>query len=287
MSVSVVIYGDETRRRSVAICQAMFQGIRAVGDKVDYLRDIAYVQPDADVAVFYGMSGNLRRIFEDYQAVGRIAVYIDLGYWSRRAPGGRKTRYNGYHKFSINARHPTAYFRNRQHDGGRLAVHGIAIQPWRSAGGHILIAGMGTKASKFEGFPYEEWERSAIDRIRAMTDRPIVYRPKPNCKQAKPIAGTIYSPPEQPIEAVLSNCHAVVTHHSNVAVDGLVAGVPCFCWEGVATPLALQSLAQIESPVTHDGREQWAADIAWTQWNLAEMADGSAWRYLRDEGLVP
>lgn len=284
MSAEVIVYGDETRRRSSTICEAMVRGIGRLGDKVEYRRELLYRKPEAEVAVFYGMSGNLHRIFDEYRAAGLTAVYIDLGYWSRRAIGAR---YTGYHKFSVNDRHPTAYFQKRKHDPARLAVHNVIVGPWRSEGKHVLVAGMGVKASEFEGFRHEEWERTAIGQIKAVTDRPIVYRPKPSCRQARPIDGTIYSPPTEGLDAVLADCHAVVTHHSNVAVDALLAGIPAFCSEGVAAPMSLRDVRRIEAPVMPVGREQWAADIAWTQWNLAEMTDGSAWRYLKDEGLVP
>lgn len=284
MSAAVVIYGDETKRRSTAVCNAMLQGVTAVGDSVEYRREVFYRGPDADVAVFYGMSGNLRRVFDDYRAAGLVAVYVDLGYWGRRGSG---SRYTGFHKVSVNARHPTAYFQRRRHDGSRAAVHNVTLRPWRDAGKHIVLAGMGQKASEFEGYRYEDWERRTLKALQAVTDRPIVFRPKPNCRVAQPIEGTIFSPPTQSIESALVGCHAVVTHHSNVGVDAIVAGVPVFCEEGVATPLALRDLGLIERPITPESREQWVADIAWTQWCLAEMADGAAWRYLKDEGLVP
>lgn len=133
----------------------------------------------------------------------------------------------------------------------------------------------------------EEWERNAVAALRKVTDRKIVYRPKPSWTGAKPIEGTSFSPRSESLNDVLRDCHAVVTHHSNTAVDALVAGVPVFCLEGVASPLALDDLASIENPVTPDGREQWAADVAWTQFSVKEMQCGLAWRHLKDEGVVP
>lgn len=77
-----------------------------------------------------------------------------------------------------------------------------------------------------------------------------------------------------------------MTHHSNVAVDGLVAGVPCFVWGGVASTMGLQELAAIEAPWLPEGREQWVNDITYCQWSIAEMSAGVPWRYMRSRGLV-
>jgi len=82
-------------------------------------------------------------------------------------------------------------------------------------------------------------------------------------------------------------CHAVVTHHSNIAIDALVNGVPAFCWSGAATCMSLQDLAQIEKPLRPPAREQWLANIAWCQWTVGEMASGAMWRQLKLDGMVP
>lgn len=236
-------------------------------------------------AVFYGLEGNMPLIFRTFaNDLQRRAIYVDLGYWGRREGG----RFTGYHKVVVNGRHPTAYFRRPQHGRGRI-VHfrDLLAHPWDFSGHHILLAGMGDKGALAEGFQPEEWERQAIDIIRGATDRPIIYRPKPSWKKAKPIAGcqTVDSK-ERAVELDLRNCWAVVTHHSNVAVDGLVAGVPSFCWAGVAAPFSGQRLERIERPEYPDGRDAWMADLAYTQWTPDEMASGACWAHLRAEGLV-
>jgi len=260
----------------------MLEGARKLGIRVDYKRSLEYRgKPEHDAAIFYGFSDGLRRIFDDYRKTTRRAVYVDLGYWGRR----KRTRHDGYHKIAINDRHPTAYFQLRKHPGDRFHQFDIPIRPWRKKSRHVLVAGMSAKAAAAEGFGAEEWERRAIARLRELTDRPIVYRPKPNWPHASLIAGSALQR-GVPIEEALNNCHAVVTHHSNVAVDGLLAGIPCICEAGVASVLGSRSLEDIENPPMPDGREQWAADLAYTQWNMDEMRAGRAWRYLLDEELI-
>lgn len=279
MSV-VDIFQIDLHTRSKLICDAMFCGLRAAGEKPTIRRQAEYKAPTSRIAVFYGLEGNLPKIFADYASIG-TAVYVDLGYWGRHQGG----RWKGYHKVAVNSRHPTEYFRRRPHSDARAARLQIRPKPWRD-GKHILLAGMGAKGANAEGLHPEQWERDAIAELRKHTGREIVYRPKPSWTDAKPIHGTIFSPRSQDISAVLTNCHAVVTHHSNAAVDALVDGVPAFCWHGVAAPMAAQDLSLIETPLRPLDRESWVADIAYTQWTVDEITRGLAWRHLRSEGLI-
>ena len=282
MAIDVAVYEIMNNGRSRVVCDAMSVGIKKLGDRpVRYSGD-HYKGPAANVAVFYGYTQQLRRTMSDYRKLGG-AVYIDLGYWGRH-DGGRRA---GYHKISLNARHPTEYFMRRPQPRDRFEKFKIEIKPWQRDGEHILVAGMSAKGAEAEGFDPEQWEKETIAALKKFTNRRIVYRPKPNWKHARPLAGTDYSPPKQSPEQALVNCHAVVSHHSNVLIDGLISGVPGFCSVGVAVPVTLRDLSRIDDPIRPENREQWAADVAYCQWSVAEMAMGLPWRHLKHEGLIP
>lgn len=278
--VKVVLYEQRSHVRSRMICDAMQLGISRQGDFVFRTFEDQFKDVGDEWAVFYGLDGNLKTIFEQYSKIGR-AVYVDLGYWGRLTGG----KLAGYHKIVLNGRHPEGYYR-RNSPADRFAVHGVEVKPWRETGGHILVAGMGDKAARFEGFAPEAWERNVIEQLQRLTHRRIVYRPKPSWKEARPIQGVDYSEPRVPFENALKGAWAVVTHHSNVAVDAILAGIPAFCWKGVAREMSSQDIGQIERPIYPDNREQWAADIAYTQWSVVEIAQGLPWAYFRREGLV-
>lgn len=282
--MKVAIYQIREHHRSQIICDAMAKGITRCGDQVLRRWEERYATPEADVAVFYGLEGNLPRIFEDHKLQPHAAVYVDLGYWGRRQGG----RWAGWHKVVVNARHPTSYYQARRHDASRAAALNVVPQPWKN-GRHVLIAGMGDKGARAEGFEPEQWERAAIAQLRQHTDRAIVYRPKPSWKTARAIEGVGYSPRTQDVAEIMRGCHAVVTHHSNVAVDGIVGGIPAFVWYGVGSTLGSQDLESIESPrcPTDAERAQWICDIAWCQWSIEEMSRGLPWRHLKEEGLIP
>lgn len=282
MALDVVLFQIPGHPRSKAVTCAMLEGILKVGDRAKIRSSLTYRQPDGDVGVFYGLAGNLARALAEYPAAGRKAVYVDLGFWGRKDGG----RFSGYHKLSVNGRHPTAYFQQRKHAPDRARAFGLRAEVWQRGGSHILLAGMGPKGSRAEGFSPMAWEARAVQAIRAVSDRPIVYRAKPNWEGAPPLAGAIMAPKGQDLLEALKGCHAVVAHHSNAAVEGLVLGHPAFVVEGIALPMGASDLSTIEAPRYPVGRPQWLADAAYSQWSIAEMASGAAWRHLKDEGLI-
>lgn len=278
----IAVFFAPGNHRSQVIAKAMAEGIRACGDEPVIKTSTSYRgMPPTQVAIFYGLALGLARVKSDYERSGRTAVYCDLGYWTRRI----SSRHDGYHKVAVNDRHPTAYMMGKAHGPERFQRHGITIQPWREEGRHILVAGMSGKAAIAEQLRPNQWEEQTIARLRHLTKRPIIYRPKPSWKGAKRIPGVPFEP-EMRLSDALKDCHAVVTHHSNVAVDALLAGVPVFCEKGAASLLSGLDLTGIERPRMPTGREQWAANLAWCQWSVAEMAEGLAYRYLIDDGLI-
>jgi hypothetical protein len=279
--IDVAVYQLPSHRRSRVIVDAMLKGIAFAGDRPRRIMETHYSGVEAPVGVLYGLEGQAPRIFRDYSAQ-KTMVFVDLGYWGRREGG----RWTGYHKVVVNGRHPTSYFQRRSHPGDRAARLGVRIEPWRPRGSHVLVCGMSDKGAQACGFAPEQWERATIAKLSQVTDRPLVYRPKPSWYGARPLPGTDYSPREQTFEEALQGAWCVVSHHSNCNVDALVAGVPSFCVDGIAAPLSESDLTKIETPCRPEGREQWVADIAYTQWTVDEIARGLPWRHLKDEGLL-
>lgn len=267
------------------------EGVRAAGDKVKVVDSRDYREPFSDVLLFYGFDGSrntaVYKAYRDYLRDGKRTVYVDLGYFRKRSTLGR---YRDYHRFSIDGRHPTAYFQRVRHKSDRFNSFGINLSDRKLGGDYILLCGMSQKCAEFEGFTFLEWEKDAVRRIRQVTDRPILYRPKPNkFNRYQKLEGTVFAPPEKDITQALRGAWATVSHHSNAGIDGICAGIPAFVSEGVCAATGSTDLAQIENPPfpSPEERKQWLADIAYCQWNGDEMRDGSAWRHLKNEGLVP
>ena len=282
----VAIWSLSGKDRSQKIATALGLGASAAGYKALIRMDNYYRQPIGDIAAFYGYQKSFPRIMAEYIAAGKTVVFVDLGYWGRRLGG----RYKGYHKVTINGRNPDKYLMKRNRDANRITLLGIKALPWRSDGNFIIVAGMSDKSANSYGLKPEEWERWAVAELQKHTIRPIIYRPKPSWLAAKPIPGSHFQPAQKSSDATaktFAGCHAVVTHHSNIAIDALVNGVPSFCWDGAATCMSLQDLSKIEKPLRPPARDQWLANIAWCQWSVPEIASGAMWRSLKMDKFIP
>ena len=231
-----------------------------------------------------------RADFDAWRAAGKHFLYVDLGYWGRRAFRGD---YSGIHKVVLDARHATGYFR-RGRPADRLAGAPV-IKPWRestSPGGHVVLAGLSAKGAHSCGLAPYEWERRTIAALRRVTARPILYRPKPSWAEARPIPGgerdgVGFSPASEPLEAALEGAHALVTCHSNAALDALCAGIPVCAEEGLASVMATP-LEEIETPQrpAEGAREQLLADISYTHFARAEIVSGAMLRQFLEDGLI-
>lgn len=158
-----------------------------------------------------------------------------------------------------------------RHTPERLIKMGIKLDPWCKKGTHVLICLHGEKFGRPWGFSIAEWHETIVQRVRAVTDRPIVVREK-LMKQPVPLAHQ------------LRNAWCVVTHSSTAAVHAVLAGVPVFCEPTcAAAPVGCTDFSQIENPIRPD-RTPWLAELAWRQWSHAEMRSGMAWAYLNGSG---
>jgi hypothetical protein len=74
------------------------------------------------------------------------------------------------------------------------------------------------------------------------------------------------------IEQLLCGASLIVCRHSNVAIDGAIAGVPFECEDGAAAWLKPQ-------PYTRENRLRFLCRLSWWQWRPDEA--GEAWAFIR------
>lgn len=271
--MKVACYTADLSRRSEHVAKAMRDGFVRHGIDVAIYKSFDMVR--GDVAVAYGWSH--QSVFSAYRERGLHFIYIDLGFWLRKP---RNASLDGYHKVSLDDWCPTAKMR-RGCPADRFNALGVKVSQ-QSSGDHILIAGMSEKASIHHGLLPSEWEKQAVATLQSVTGRRLVYRPKPSWRGAVELAGADFSTKET-IEEDLVGCHALVTHHSNAAVDAIVAGVPVYCQKSVGSLLSTSDLATIEHPYRPADAErmQFLHDVAYVQYTPAEMRSGLVWDQLR------
>jgi hypothetical protein len=282
MSTRVAVYTVLGRLRSRLVAEAVALGLSNKGVDHRMFYDQDYFGPVADIAVFYGYEGTTPRIMHEYIAEGKTVVFIDLGYFERQKGG----RYRGYHKVAINSRHPTAYIEKMMGLGLPKRRQDIPeIQPWKKNGENILVTGMSARAAEAIGYDPGEWEADIIREIKfAYPHLNIIYRSKPTWIEARPLKYAQFEHGASgSIRRSLENAKVLVTRHSNTAVDALVHGIPIYCEEGVAYPLAIHSINQLENPIYPDNREQWLNALAWCQFEMSEIESGLMWDFLTQQ----
>lgn len=124
-----------------------------------------------------------------------------------------------------------------------------------------------------------------VDSIRGVTDRPIIYRPRPSHNAAVQLQGATLS--TGPLADDLARSAVVVTHGGNIAWDAAQAGVPLFCINefSFAAPIAELDWICLGMPrgVSKERVEKWAANVAYCQYTISEFASGLGWAHIKSE----
>jgi len=261
----VVCLTNPAQRRYHWVSEAMIEGIGRCGDRP--YRHSVNSSPlhGMDVAVCYGWK---RRA--SYLGYPKF-VYADIGHWNRET----------HYRLAVGAWSPESYVRAGL-PSTRLASLGVNIQPVKRGGNTIIVAGSTMKSCITHGTVFQQWETEVCERLKDCGKR-VLYRPKPNDPFNKQIRGVEYD--LKPIEESLAKASALVTHHSNAAIEALTYGIPVHCETGAAAAFSVP-LSEIATAEMPEGREQFLADVAWLNWSLDEMRSGEAWMHLKDRGLV-
>lgn len=228
---------------------------------------------ECDLACMVGVKS--KRLYEACKAAGQHVLMHDKGYVRHRHGGAWE-----YWRVSLDAHHPTQTTLMRaKMPSDRFERLGLELKPWRRRGMHVLFIGSSEKYHDFYDLPHPtRYAKSVIAQIAAVTDRPIIYRPKPSWRAAVPVKGSFYSDSKQPLQEVLTNAYCIVTHGSNACFEATLAGVPSIILgDAIAAPIAATSLDQI-NVLPMGKRLQWLYNLSYHQWTEAEMASGEAWQ---------
>jgi hypothetical protein len=252
---AVTGYAGPGKAKARVVCQAFVDG--AGGGRV-------YQPPTRSLAAggaaFFGVTEATQHLWNQARRQGRDWFYLDNAYFD--AARGRMLRATR-NAVQASGREPP--------DWGRWAALDIRIQPWRRQGRHVLLIAQSQTHMQFVAGQRASWWRDALELLRRHTDREIVVRGWRSDKRA--LAATLAE--------ALRDCWALVTWSSAAANEALVAGVPVFAaGPCAASPMALDDLTRIETPIYPEGRAVWGAALAGRQWTLDEMRSGLAWHTL-------
>lgn len=253
------------KKFKLALFERIAEHVRKLGGTVvrhDYARLVSVVP---DLIPVVGCSPPFARAIQEWRAEGVRWIYWDRGYLRRVfatwLPRGSDMGIpGGYYRWQLGSFQMNRV-RDVPADRWRFLKLDGAVKPWRADGRHIVIADTLPDYWDVRALP-RGWSQQCADQLRRYTNRPIVVRDKESKK---------------PLGEELENAHALVTHGSIAAVESVVMGCPVFVDHTSAAALVgLTDLRMIESPIYPD-RERWLHSLAYSQYNEAELCDGTLW----------
>ena len=160
----------------------------------------------------------------------------------------------------------------------------MAIRDWRRSGRSILVAVPDDKACQFYDTTVDAWLDSTMRQLAGATDRPIVIRQRVSDPDARTRdSSTSFA------AALEQDVFAVVTFNSVAATESVLASIPVFVTapSNAALPVANTDLSKIDRPwyPDRDLVYAWACHLAYGQFHIDEMADGTAQRILDETPL--
>ena len=223
-----------------------------------------------------------------------------------RRNGYRGDNNGWYYRLGWNHFLRSGVFNNANSDSVRweqIKQHqGLDFLPWRNCGDYILIvlqkSGDATLNTMYEKYStYDAWLLETITNIRKYTSEPIVVRPhfgtsKSVYKTAIHQSGVSVSGVWKDRDTIfeggaslqqdLDSARIVVGYNSNALVESVCDGIPTVALDqdAVTYPVSI-NLQDINTPNLTIDRTQWAWDLSYCCWTLAEIRSGIAWQHLK------
>ena len=207
----------------------------------------------------------------------RDFYFVDTGYLGNQRSRENANGWKYYHRIvKNNIQHDSEIIDRPSDRFDRLNLH---VGKWKKGGKNILIAKPDEKPMKFYGLDLDQWLEETITEIKKHTDRPIVVRERVKSRTERVVNKSLK-------EALGENVFALVTFNSNAATEAIMYGYPAFTMSPVhaAKPVTLQDLSKIETPYypEEDKVRAWLNHLAYGQFHVNELKDGSAWRIINE-----
>ena len=273
------------------------RGVAAVGDQVLMIDDHRVVP--ADVAVLQGWIGmktaphlELRRqVIKHQRQNGAHTLVIDSNLLGFLAPQD----FNRYLRYSLDGIFPTTgYYFDCDIDHGLwpMICHDYAFteREWSQSGVYVLVCLQRDGGWSMDGLGVVDWLRRIIPQIQMYTTRPIMIRSHPGSQRTVPLVREAFPHiqiSDRPdIRQDLDRAWCTVTYNSSPGVASVLWGVPTFVTDPTpqrsqAWPWANTDLAQLETPQRPE-RQDFYNRLSQCHWRTSDLAQGRAWRFMRD-----
>jgi hypothetical protein len=216
------------------------------------------------------------KIMHRCRADRRDFYYMDTGYFGNNISDRNPYGWKLWHRIVKNDLQHGDIVRRPATRWRRL---GIDLQP-RRQGRSIIVAAPDEKPCRFYGIDRDTWIKDTVARLQELTDRPVILRERSVSRKDRIKL--------DPLDQVLANgVHALVTYNSNAATESIIQGVPAFVLapSHAARPVANTDLQHIDDPWWPDDslRKAWVNHLAYGQFHVDELRDGTAYRILNED----
>ena len=264
MKFNVVIHVFDVMSHQVRWGKAFVAGLARHGIGARLVHGFDPV--DCDLAVFWGHNSSKQVIIAAQKEKGCHYLVMERGYFADRFEW-TSLGYNG-----LNGQ---ADFCNADSPPDRWTPHEHLMSPWNPGEDYVLLIGQHPKDNSCSHVNIQKWYVETVMKTRALQDLPVVFRHHPEYENPSIPCGI------EIVNGDLGDClkraALVITLSSTVGVDALLAGIPVYA----ADPISMVYSESAYSILMEPDRQQWAYDLAYTQWAEQEIRSGAAWTHLR------
>jgi hypothetical protein len=284
------------------IVTSLIRGFASIGaDLIDI--DDADNYPNCDIVICWGVPkiknewlirNWQHKVFKTQYRRKQFVLTLDSGFIHRKKYDSyacftekemSEQRSSPYYSLILNGLNNRGKYVSKNMPPDRWEKLQVQLKPWNLEGKRVLYCAQVPRDSavqhieKSTNLTLKEIDAYIFNLISAKSEKEVFFRPHPS----NDISAMI--PPEnvsknhhKKLEEDLNdNCGLVVCLNSNSAVEAVVNGIPalaldrgCMAWD-----VCGKTPDYIASPRPHD-RDQWASNLAYSQWTEAEMASGEA-----------
>ena len=148
------------------------------------------------------------------------------------------------------------------------------LRPWKHSGEYALIMGQKPRDSALHGLDIHKWIVDTYKQARKYYDQ-VYFRPHP--EDQRPPKHIPQACPD--FDEAVDRAKVVITYTSNAGVLAVMRGVPTISMHKGSMVYSVTSHS-LDEPLYRPCRDDWGRRIAYSQWEMDEIADGLPWRHL-------
>ena len=279
LTFAVIIkpFNDHQRKYTdLAIKGLINQGLKYIGT---FTMNTAMPLPKADFYITWSLKLHQKNThWEALAKSGKPIMVLERGFLGNRE-NWLMVGWNG-----INNR--ADYCNKSITNNSRFSQFQHLMKPWNPVKNNIvLITGQLPWDTTVSNVNIHEWYDKTIKEL-INKGKQVWYRPHPLLDR-QPYHNNLIAKyiTQEPLETTLEHVSACVTYSSNSGVSAMLQGIPATCADEYSM---IWNIARhdLEDLNYQPDREQWAAQLAYCQWNLKEIENGDFWTTLKKKLIL-